>query len=186
MRLYKYYILRGMFEKKNCREIMHLNIKWLSFKDVACWEILVTQRAEKQMKSEVEAGSLYWAKWLHCSPGAFLPSLFTLFSVKLTALLFIRVSSLRMCECAHTHWGTRVSSYKPHIEDQETCFTGKMRTLLEIFTFWLVITNMRAVKTFILRLMTIKVRHMLKQVKQRDMCVQFNKDSDTKNIFYDL
>lgn len=54
---------------------------------------------------------------------------------------------------------------------------------MEIITFWLVITNMRAVKTFILRLMTIKVRHMLNQVKQRDMWGQLDKDSDT-NIFF--
>lgn len=112
-------------------------------------------------------------------PGAFLPSVFTLFSVKLTALLFIRVSSLRMCEYAHAHSRTRVSSYTPHTEDQETCFTGTKDTFLEIITFWLVIANMRAVKTFILRLMINKVRHMLKQVKQRDTWVQLDKHSDS-------
>lgn len=53
---------------------------------------------------------------------------------------------------------------------------------MEIITFWLVITIMRAVKTFILRLMIIKVRHMLKQVKQRDMWVQLDKDGDTNII----
>lgn len=62
------------------------------------------QRAEKQIKSEVEAGLMYGAKWRHWSPRDFLPSVFTLFSVKLTALHFIGVSSLgtcvRVCLCA--------------------------------------------------------------------------------------
>lgn len=162
---------------------MHLNIKWLSFKDVACWEILVTQRAEKQMKSEVEAGLQYWAKWLHCSPGAFLPSVFTLFSVKLTALLFIRVSSLRMCQCAHAHTRGRVWVLTRHtLRTRKHVSLAIWGHFLVIITFWLVIITMRAVKTFILRLMIIKVRHMLKQVKQRDMWVQLDKDCDT-NIF---
>lgn len=65
--------------------------------DVTCWKNLVAQRGDKQIKSEVGAGLIYWAKLHHWSLGATTPSAYTLFSVRLTTLHFIGDSRVGFC-----------------------------------------------------------------------------------------
>lgn len=68
--------------------------------DVSCWESLVEQRVEKQIKSEVGADWRTWAKWHHWSLGATaLLCLYSIFSKNELHCTFLLGTPDWVCVC---------------------------------------------------------------------------------------